>query len=258
MHSIQCAEVWGGIRNEDVDVSTRSLRASLYSSAADGGKGGDIYYMSVCNADQLSRIALADVVGHGQAASQISAWLYDGLVEFMDRPDGDEILCRLNARAGEKEFEAITTATVAGFYANEDRSLSFSYAGHPPVMYRREGGQWQPLKLNERPVASSEKQNGNGASVANLPLGITTDVHYDQQEITLGSGAQLLFYTDGVLEAPDKSSGELFGSKRLLSTLNAIEGDSRAVKTGVLSALRDYTGDNLAHDDVTLLAVDIT
>lgn len=256
MHTIQCAEVWGGIRNENLDVSTRCLRASLFSGAADGGKGGDIYYMSVCNADQLSRIALADVVGHGQAASKISAWLYDGLVEFMDRPEGDEILCRLNARAGEKEFEAITTATVAGFYANQDRSLTFSYAGHPPVMYRRDGGKWQPLRLDDQVSEASEKSSGNGA--ANLPLGITTPVHYDQQEITLGSGAQLLFYTDGVLEAPQRTSGELFGTQRLLSTLNTIDGDSVAVKTGVLEALRDHANADLAHDDVTLLAVDIT
>lgn len=253
MHNIQCAEVWGGIRNENVDVCTRSLCASLYSGAADGGKGGDIYYMSVCNADKLSRIALADVVGHGRAASQISAWLYDGLVEFMDRPDGDEILSQLNVRAGEKDFAAITTATVAGFYANEDRSLTFSYAGHPPVMYRSKDGQWAPLRLDDQ---LEDRPSDRGA--VNLPLGITSPVHYDQQELALGSGAQLLFYTDGILEAPHAASGELFGTQRLISTLNTIDGDSVAVKAGVLDAIRDFTSNNLAHDDVTLLAIDIT
>lgn len=253
MKEIQCAEVWGGVRNTNVDVTTRSMRASLYSGAADGGKGGDIYYMSVCNADRLSRIALADVVGHGKAASQVSEWLYSGLVEYMDRPDGHEILSNLNVRAGERDFSAITTAAVAGFYADDDRSLTFSYAGHPPLLFRKAGGDWQALKIQD----SDQKQQPSG-SVANLPLGITQPVHYDQRELTMGSGSQILFYTDGVLEAPDAQSGELFGSQRLLDTLNNIEGDSASVKNGVLGALRDFTGDNMAHDDVTLLAIDVT
>jgi sigma-B regulation protein RsbU (phosphoserine phosphatase) len=249
MHTIQCAEVWGGIQNENLDVCTRSLCASLYSGAADGGKGGDIYYFSVCNADQMSRVALADVVGHGQAASQVSEWLYDSLVEYMDHPDAFEILAQLNTRAGEREFGAITTATVAGFYADDARSLRFACAGHPPMMYRPAGGKWQALKLQDKVPSQG---------MANLPLGIAPDVRYDQCDLEVGSGAQLLFYTDGVLEAPHAGTGELFGTARLLETLNSIEGDSVSVKNGVLDAVRDFAGDGLEHDDVTLVAVDVS
>ena len=59
MQRLQCAQVWGGVRNEDVDIRTSCMTASLYSSSADGGKGGDIYFVSVCNHDQLTRVALA-------------------------------------------------------------------------------------------------------------------------------------------------------------------------------------------------------
>ncbi len=47
-HRIGCAEVWGGIQGDELDVETGSVRGSLFSRACDGGKGGDIYYLSVC------------------------------------------------------------------------------------------------------------------------------------------------------------------------------------------------------------------
>ena len=64
-HRIHCAEVWGGIDHIDRDIVTGGLTASVYSKSSDGSRGGDIYYFSVCGGDQLTRIALADVQGHG-------------------------------------------------------------------------------------------------------------------------------------------------------------------------------------------------
>ena len=63
MRRIRCAEIWGGVHNCDEDILTSGITASLYSAAADGGRGGDIYYLSVCSSDLLTRIAIADVVG---------------------------------------------------------------------------------------------------------------------------------------------------------------------------------------------------
>jgi hypothetical protein len=46
MYHLSCGEIWGGIRNCDDDISSAGLTASLFSLASDGGKGGDIYYLS--------------------------------------------------------------------------------------------------------------------------------------------------------------------------------------------------------------------
>jgi hypothetical protein len=46
MYHLSCGEIWGGIRNCDDDVASAGLTASLYSVASDGGKGGDIYYLT--------------------------------------------------------------------------------------------------------------------------------------------------------------------------------------------------------------------
>jgi non-heme chloroperoxidase len=42
MRRIRCAEIWGGIRNCNEDILTSGITASLYSAAADSGRGGDM------------------------------------------------------------------------------------------------------------------------------------------------------------------------------------------------------------------------
>ena len=79
MYHLSCGEIWGGIRNCDGDVASEGLTASLYSVASDGGKGGDIYYLSLCENNMLTRMILADVVGHGEKASKISTYIYEAI-----------------------------------------------------------------------------------------------------------------------------------------------------------------------------------
>ncbi|MEE8430921.1 MAG: SpoIIE family protein phosphatase, partial [Candidatus Desulfatibia sp.] len=56
--------------NQDLEISAGKVVASLYSAASDGGKGGDIYYFGVCKGDRITRLAIADVVGHGEAVTE--------------------------------------------------------------------------------------------------------------------------------------------------------------------------------------------
>src|ERR1041384_444919 len=97
MHRIRCSEVWGGIQDVELDVATSGLTVSLYSAACDGGKGGDVYYFSVCGSDKLTRIAVADVAGHGEAVSHMSQWLYDAPVGRINSFQGKAILPDLNS-----------------------------------------------------------------------------------------------------------------------------------------------------------------
>ena len=248
MHRIRCSEVWGGIRDIDLDLSTSGLTVSLHSNACDGGKGGDIYYFSVCGSDRLTRIALADVVGHGEAVSHVSQWIYDALVERMNSLEGNEILHELNRLANLHELEAMTTAAIISFYIS-DSNLYFSYAGHPPLLVRqRDVKEWRAVPLAARAELRAEP--------ANLPLGVMNDVSYDQEQLTLSAGDRLLLYTDGVIEMPD-ASGDLFGSHRLLAVLEqAGNGSLTAVKNTVLAALRQHAG-GLTHDDVTLMLIEV-
>lgn len=244
-HHIKHNELWGGYRSDDIQASTSGLVASLFSRACAGGRGGDFYYISVSASDILTRIAVADVMGHGPAVADVSRWIYAALASRINNANGNEILAQLNQLATEHGYRAMTTVALATF-ARTEGTLSFAYAGHPPMLLRRRAdGLWTPVDLRDQP------------GVANLPLGIDADIRYDQCEISLAAGDRLFLYTDGVVEAPD-AGGEQFGIARLHCVLEAHQdAPLRAVKDAVLAALHAHTGGPFTHDDVTFMVVDV-
>jgi hypothetical protein len=81
---LECKELWGGIRNQNIEVSAGKVIGSIFSSpCGEDGKGGDIFYFGVCKGDAISRLAIADVTGHGGAVSEISQYVYNALKAHM-------------------------------------------------------------------------------------------------------------------------------------------------------------------------------
>ncbi len=80
---LKCSGMLGGIRNRDIEITAGKVIASIYSLSCEGGKGGDIYYFGVCKGDQITRLAIADVAGHGEAVTDVSQYVYDSLKDHM-------------------------------------------------------------------------------------------------------------------------------------------------------------------------------
>ncbi len=80
---IECKVIWGGIQNLDAEITAGKLIGSIYSTASEGSQGGDIYYFAVCRVDKFSRLAIADVTGHGDAVSEVSQYVYDTLKTYI-------------------------------------------------------------------------------------------------------------------------------------------------------------------------------
>ncbi len=81
---LECTELWGGIRDQDIEISAGKVIGSIYSKPCfGGGRGGDIYYFGVCKGGTISRLAIADVTGHGEAVAEISQYVYDALKAHM-------------------------------------------------------------------------------------------------------------------------------------------------------------------------------
>ena len=76
---LKCQKIWGGIQNLETEVTAGKVIGHIYSSASEGGKGGDIYYFGVCKGDIITRLAIADVTGHGETVSEVSQYVYDSL-----------------------------------------------------------------------------------------------------------------------------------------------------------------------------------
>ena len=181
MHRIQCAEIRGGIRNQEQDACSAGIKASLYSSACDGGKGGDIYYLSVCGSDMLTRIAIAGVVGHGKAVADVSQFVFDALKSHMNEASGPNVLIELNHVTEECGLKAMTIAAIIAFYRS-DQNLCFAYAGHHPVLVKREQDHhWFEANLE----ASA---GGESIPHTNLPLAVMSETVFTQQHMPLAAG----------------------------------------------------------------------
>ena len=244
-YGILCGTIWGGIEHVSLDVCTKGVNASLYSTASRGERGGDIYYMSVCSSDLLTRMVVADVQGHGEQVSEISSWLYEVLQDKMNSLDGAGVLSDLNRLVHSRGTTAITTAAVVSHNIS-DSKLYYSYAGHPPILARRSGGRWLPLTL--------ETQSGQ----ANLPLGVFGSVPYDQSDVHVQSGDRFLLYTDGLSEATKPASGEEFGETGLNAFLEArADGDLGSVRDALVERVTAFAGGPLLNDDCTLMIVEV-
>jgi serine phosphatase RsbU (regulator of sigma subunit) len=114
--------------------------------------------------------------------------------------------------------------------------MRLTNAGHPPAYLVEEGG---PDEL----LASS------------LPLG-TARCRPQQLDRRFSSGARLLLYSDGLVEATD-DDGEPFTYERLART---VEENSRLgglqLQAAILAALDDFVGDRVLVDDLMLLVVE--
>jgi sigma-B regulation protein RsbU (phosphoserine phosphatase) len=144
----------------------------------------------------------------------------------------------------------MTTAAVVAYYSQESKAR-ISYAGHPPVLYRRAGDRaWSYAK------PSGRKGQTDGFPL-NIPLAIDLDTLYGQITISMIPGDRLFVYTDGIIDTPSPE-GESFGLARLKDALDANTGVPLSeLKSAVLKTLHQYSGKELIHDDVTLIALEI-
>ena len=247
-YQIRCAEVWGGTVSRQDEVATPGVRAAIHSSASDGTKGGDLYYFSVCAYDTLTRIAIADVRGHGLAASQLSEWLYGSLEARMNDADGAHVLRDLNEIIRTRGFSAITTAVIATLHRDKGL-LYYCYAGHPPLMLTRQGQTWHELPAP------------TGSGPANLPLGIVADARFIQEKVEVAQGDRLFLYTDGISECPAPEGSldpELFADKKMRDALDHYKRRPLPeARNGIHNALLDHSGGQLAHDDCTFMLVEV-
>lgn len=90
---------------------------------------------------------------------------------------------------------------------------------------------------------------------ANLPLGIDESVGDEAPEaISWDADGQLLLYSDGVVEA-QASDGEQFGPRRLDQVIAGSTPVDRYQR--ILEALKRFRGGYPAHDDVSMMLIDL-
>jgi phosphoserine phosphatase RsbU/P len=240
-----CNEVRGGNHRF---IGTRKLPGMVAWVASipinEGEGGGDLHFMSVCSHDLISRIALADVSGHGREVDAAAMTLHELMRKNIDVWGQSDFMRGLNDTFNRDGDGQYATAIVLGFHRVTGH-LAFSNAGHlPPLWYHASDRAWGWL----------EEGDPSPHEAFGLPVGLIPGTGYCQTVVTLRPSDLLVLYTDGITDA-ENGAGKDLGREQLLEW--AREGPVESPRTlgeELLKRLTVFRGDR-HNDDETLLVL---
>jgi sigma-B regulation protein RsbU (phosphoserine phosphatase) len=246
---IACARTWAGSERVASLLALPGLLAWVHSMPAGLSRvGGDVHYVSVCPCCVVSRVALADVSGHGKAVSILARELGQLMQRYLPELEHEGLMRDLN-RAVQEGLDGVHYATmVAVGWHNERSSLSLANAGHPiPCVFEAESKQWTWLEINPEP--RRERPVG-------VPLGLFACADYDRTAVKLEVGDLVLLYSDGVTEATNPAEDEL-GPDGLMNLVRKLDcGSAESLGVQLTSALRSFRGGAEAADDETIIVLE--
>ena len=212
------------------------LAAAMQTATLLGGDYYDFFQIS----DDVVDVVIADVSGHGAAASLLMPSLAVALrLRARELSGPAEIIKDLD-----QVLRQITNSAtfVTMFYARFDqpgRTLHYANGGHnPPLLIRSNG---QSLQLEE------------GGPI----LGILKDAEYSNTVVALDQGDILTLFTDGVTEQ-ENEAGDEFSVGRLEEVVRKKETEPAAtLVASITDAVSVFAGQTRQADDLTVVVVKV-
>ena len=197
--------------------------------------GGD-FYDFIELADGRIGLVIGDVTDKGVPAAMVMAATRSVLRASAQRLlEPGAVLARVNDNLCPDIPENMFVTCFYGVLDPASGHLRYANAGHNVPLVNASG------------ESSDLRATG-------MPLGLMPGMSYEERETTLESGACVLLYSDGLIEAHD-SQREMFGTARVVELLGG-EPDSQAVIDDLLRALDRFTGAELEQeDDITLVVL---
>jgi serine phosphatase RsbU (regulator of sigma subunit) len=200
--------------------------------------GGDFYDFHLLPEGRLG-VVVGDATGKGVPAALVmstTCGMLEAVSQGFHPSSPGEVLTQVNevlsARIPVNMF-------VTCFYAildPESGRLIYANAGHDLPYLRRRGGDIEGLRAR------------------GMPLGLMPGMTYEEGEVALREGENVLFYSDGVVRFYD-SKGEMFGFPRL-QALIAEHSEERSLGDFLLEVLYSFVGEGWEQeDDITLLTL---
>ena len=241
--ALQCLEIWGGNHRVSHALELPGLVGWLYSEPTEQSiQGGDVHYVSVCSKGVLTRLALADVSGHGQSAGSVAVLLRSLIRKHIDTWDQSELMRELNSSLSSGVTHSQYASAILFAYYQPTGELVFTNAGHPPALwYHVATKAWDWLE-SATPLTHV---------IDGLPLGLIDGTDYVQVAVRLEPDDVLVLYTDGITEARNPD-GEMLGRDGLLAIAQSLSIDEPAQMAECLIArLQEFRGTTPPGDDRT-------
>jgi serine phosphatase RsbU (regulator of sigma subunit) len=209
--------------------------------------GGDFYDFLELDDGRLG-VVVGDVTDKGVPAALVMATTRTMLRASAQRLfSPGEVLRRAN--------EALVTDIPPNMFITclyailepESGRLVYANAGHD-LPYRRVAGE----SSDGENIASAQELRATG-----MPLGLMPGMAYEEKEVVLEGGESVLFYSDGLVEAHEPTTREMFGFPRLQGLVGAHRGGGSSLIGFLLSELTRFTGEGWEQeDDITLVTLE--
>lgn len=241
--ALQCLEIMGGNQRVSYPLELPGLTGWLHSEPTEQSlKGGDVHYVSLCSKGLLTRLALADVSGHGPSASDTAIVLRNLIHKHIDTWDQSELMRELNNSLNGRTRNSEYASALLFAYYQPTRELVFTNAGHPPALwYHAATKTWDWLEA-DTPLAHN---------IEGLPLGIIEGTDYTQTAVQVEQDDLLLLYTDGISEARN-AKGDMLERDGLLALVRGIEVENAAqLANRLIARLNEFREGTAPDDDYT-------
>ncbi|HEX7959821.1 MAG TPA: SpoIIE family protein phosphatase [Terriglobales bacterium] len=221
-----------------------------------GFVGGDYYDFIQFDNGQIG-MAVADVAGKGFSAAlltfMIHAFLRSQTIASSSSAYSDS-LANIASSLNRLLFASTSSASyVTFFYAQYDERtgrLSFVNAGHnPPFVLQTNGSE-----------SGARKSNGSvmRLTAGGPVLGLFKDCPVQENSFELHPGDFLLAYTDGAIEAANRT-GEEFGEERLLSLVKSKSHlPAMRARDEIFRSIEEWCAGAPQFDDITLVVLKVS
>ena len=199
--------------------------------------GGDFYDFFMVDDDHLC-LVIADVSGKGIPAAlfmMVSRTLIKNRALLGEEPE--KVLYEVNNQLCENnEAELFVTVWMAVISLSTGKGFAVN-AGHEHPALRHKDGLFELVSYKH-----------------SMAVAAMENIKFKQHEFQLAPGDTLFVYTDGVAEATN-SSDELFGTERMINSLNSVPGATpEMLLVNMTSSIDSFVKDAKQFDDITMLA----
>lgn len=237
-----------GMRNSLGDVPGIATD-SVYLSATNSALVGGDFYTLIRLPDDCAVMILGDVSGKGIEAASMSALVKTALTAYAWEGAGPARMARsLNSMLmGFSRVETFVTAFIAKIDLKAGRA-TYCSAGHPPTMV---------IRPSSTPHGGGETCGGEVELLGcqSGVIGAFESMVYETGVFTFDPGDMLFMYTDGTIEARDRS-GAFFGEQRLRDLLLSVSGEGVSGICGKVLGELDRFTDSALDDDIALVSLE--
>jgi phosphoserine phosphatase RsbU/P len=245
---LTCGEIAAGHQRTATLFELPGLAAWVHSiPSGPGDEGGDVHYVSVCDRCLVSRIALADVSGHGQAVAAVGATLRNLMERHLTALGQVGLMRDLNDAVRQELHQVHYATMVAAGWHGRRRLLVVTNAGHPPPLwYRATHREWTWLD----PAPDDRRNRPTG-----VPLGLLEQIDYDRRVVRPPPGDIVVLYSDGVSEATSRA-GEELGRDTLMAIAKELDRSSaQTFGAQLVARLARFRGHVEPSDDHTIIVL---